>query len=310
MNYNAGDTYYGEFTTRFFAGGVSDADSLPVAIATKNGVDDEAFTLTVVKMDTGRYKITGTIPAYSNNDKVSISVSAVVDSIVEKCVIETFTIGLPDVTLATLQPNYAPAIAGAEMDLVSVPNSTAVTAIQNGLSKSSDDFNSTQKVSIKTQAQDGLATKEEIQTGLSTFDPSSDIVARVTLVDTTTDLTNAPEVVVTATVSAEDIRAALGMVTANLDDQLENIVDEISVLGIGTGPTPKDYYVYVDSQPCAGVLVVMTTDIAGTVKIYSGYTNAAGLITFYPDLPTGTTVYMWCYRGGDNFTNPDTEVIE
>ncbi len=37
------------------------------------------------------------------------------------------------VTLAASQPNYAPAKAGQQMDLVNAPNATAVTAIQNGM---------------------------------------------------------------------------------------------------------------------------------------------------------------------------------
>lgn len=40
-----------------------------------------------------------------------------------------------NVTLAASQPNYAPAKAGDKMDLVDAPNSTAITAIQSGLSK-------------------------------------------------------------------------------------------------------------------------------------------------------------------------------
>lgn len=36
-------------------------------------------------------------------------------------------------TLATSQPNYAPAVAGDQMDLVNAPNATAITAIQAGL---------------------------------------------------------------------------------------------------------------------------------------------------------------------------------
>lgn len=46
--------------------------------------------------------------------------------------LDTLT-GADGVTLATLQPNYAAAKQGDEMDLVDVPNATAVTAIQNGL---------------------------------------------------------------------------------------------------------------------------------------------------------------------------------
>jgi hypothetical protein len=39
------------------------------------------------------------------------------------------------VVLAAAQPNYAPAKAGSQMDLVGAPNTTAITAIQAGLSK-------------------------------------------------------------------------------------------------------------------------------------------------------------------------------
>lgn len=38
------------------------------------------------------------------------------------------TASTPTVTLATLQPNYAPALAGAQMDLIDAPNTTAITA--------------------------------------------------------------------------------------------------------------------------------------------------------------------------------------
>lgn len=41
--------------------------------------------------------------------------------------------GADGAVLATSQPNYAPAVAGDQMDLVDAPNATAVTAIQSGL---------------------------------------------------------------------------------------------------------------------------------------------------------------------------------
>ena len=113
----------------------------------------------------------------------------------------------------------------------------------------------------------------------------------------------------TKSISTTDIRTAIGMSSANLDTQLNNILNEISYIGIGSGPTAKEYYVYVDNLPCADVLVVMTTDALGINKIHRGYTDASGLVTFYPDLSVGTTVYMWCYKTGVDFTNPDTEVI-
>lgn len=80
--------------------------------------------------------------------------------------------------------------------------------------------------------------------------------------------------------------------------------------GIGSGPTPKLYTLTVDGLPCGDTLVVMTTDIAGANPINAGYTNALGQVTFYPDLPVGTTVYLWRYKTGLTFTNPDTEEIQ
>ncbi len=79
--------------------------------------------------------------------------------------------------------------------------------------------------------------------------------------------------------------------------------------GVGTGPTPKTYTITVDGVPCADVLVIMSTDEAGTFPIHSGRTNALGKITFYPDLPAGTKVYLWRYKTGVSFVNPDEEQI-
>lgn len=91
--------------------------------------------------------------------------------------------------------------------------------------------------------------------------------------------------------------------------QLAAIIAAISGLGLGTGPIAHPYIVSVDGIGCADVLVVMTTDLAGNVAIHSGRTNALGTIIFYPDLPAGTTVYLWRYKTGINWSNPDAEVI-
>jgi len=94
MSYKPSDSYYGEFTTQNFNTGVAtDADSLPVATATQNGTDDAAFVLTVTNMDTGRYKVTGTVPAsYSDGDSVQISVAATVSTVSGKAIIDSFVI--------------------------------------------------------------------------------------------------------------------------------------------------------------------------------------------------------------------------
>jgi hypothetical protein len=94
MPYRPGDPYYGEFVTSVFStGAAADADSLPVATANKNGTDDGAFTLTVTKIDTGRYKVTGTIPAgYAVGDVVNVSVAATVATVAGKGVVDSFVL--------------------------------------------------------------------------------------------------------------------------------------------------------------------------------------------------------------------------
>jgi len=78
LGYRPNDAYYKEFTTANpTTQAAADADSLPVATGNHNGLDDIAFVLTVIKLDTGRYKITGTIPSgYVGGDTINVSVAA------------------------------------------------------------------------------------------------------------------------------------------------------------------------------------------------------------------------------------------
>ena len=94
MIYKPNTPYYAEFITSSpNTGGVKNADSLPIAVATKNGTDDSSFSLTVTNIDTGRYKITGNIPAgYVAGDSVQISVSATVDGVADKLVVHNFLV--------------------------------------------------------------------------------------------------------------------------------------------------------------------------------------------------------------------------
>lgn len=89
-----GSAYHGEFTTSNPAtGATATADTLPVAVAHRNGSADAEFVLTVTLYDTGRYLVSGTVPAgYSAGDVVIISVTATVDGVTGKGVIDTFTI--------------------------------------------------------------------------------------------------------------------------------------------------------------------------------------------------------------------------
>lgn len=93
MFYATGQSYCKEFVTSHpTTGAATNADSLPVATANRNGTDDAAFSLTVTNIDAGRYKITGTVPAYSDNDVVNVSVAATVNAIAAKGIVDTFTV--------------------------------------------------------------------------------------------------------------------------------------------------------------------------------------------------------------------------
>ena len=90
---------------------------------------------------------------------------------------------------------------------------------------------------------------------------------------------------------------------------LSKKISEIASSGVGTGPTGKTYTLTVNDAPCADVLVIMSTDILGANPIHHGRTDALGQIIFYPDLPAETTVYLWRYKTGVSFVNPDVEEI-
>jgi len=79
--------------------------------------------------------------------------------------------------------------------------------------------------------------------------------------------------------------------------------------GAGSGPVAHDYTVTVDGVSCADCLVIMSTDSARANPIHRVRTNALGVARFWPDLPAGTKVYLWRYKTGTDFSNPDTEVI-
>jgi hypothetical protein len=134
MGYKPGDTYIGEFTTEDVSGNAADAGSTPTATLVHNGSDDGAVTLTVTHIDTGRYKISGTIPSsgYVSGDKVQILISAAVGSATPKQVIDSFVLDGKRVS------DLHDIANGSQMDLVNAPNATAVTAIQNGLATSAN----------------------------------------------------------------------------------------------------------------------------------------------------------------------------
>jgi hypothetical protein len=90
----AGSNYYSQFSlSNPTTGAAQNADSLPTATATRNGVADAGFVLTVVNSATGLYTVSGVIPSsYATGDWVSISASATVAGVHATAVIETFVV--------------------------------------------------------------------------------------------------------------------------------------------------------------------------------------------------------------------------
>ena len=133
MGYMPNSAYVGEFTTqRFDTGAATDADSLPTVTANKNGTDDATFSaaLTVAKIDTGRYKVTGTVPVtYAAGDVVNISVAATVNSVAGKAVIDSFVVvaAVPKVDVDTIKTQTVTCGAGVTV-LASVGTAATSTA--------------------------------------------------------------------------------------------------------------------------------------------------------------------------------------
>lgn len=216
-------------------------------------------------------------------------------------------------------------------DMAIVETTGIVSA--NVVSQDNIDFGALQKASIKTQAQDGLATVSDVQSGLAT--PTNITAASGVALSTAgiKEIWDFLTVDVTATIAsfanlfktnidakiseagggggldAAGVRAAIGMSSANLDEQLETILLQISALGTGTGPVEKSYYVSANGSPCGDVLVIMSLDAQRESPIHKGMTDATGWVKFYPNVPSGTKVYMWSFKTGVDFNNPDEETV-
>ncbi|MDR3634346.1 MAG: hypothetical protein P4L84_11125 [Isosphaeraceae bacterium] len=152
MSYRPGDAYFSEFTTSNPTTlAAQNADSLPVATANHNGQDDASFVLAVTNLDTGRYKVTGTIPSgYSPGDVVNITVAATVATVAGKLPIDGFV--LDGKRVSDLQ------------DLSAIAAATAVWAA-SGRTLSSFSFSLTTTVGAYSTGQDPIT----LLAGSSTF---------------------------------------------------------------------------------------------------------------------------------------------
>lgn len=93
MGYRPGDAYCKTFATSSSSGALTNADATPSATPNHNGTDDGAFSLTVASLSTGRYKITGTVPAgYSGGDVVNVWVAATIGGVPIGNTVDTFVL--------------------------------------------------------------------------------------------------------------------------------------------------------------------------------------------------------------------------
>ena len=91
-------------------------------------------------------------------------------------------------------------------------------------------------------------------------------------------------------------------------DDLEILIAQLGAYTLGAGGPAQTYTLTVNGVPCEDAYVVMSTDSLMANPIHSGRTNALGRIVFYPNLPVSTTVYIWSFKDGVTFNNPDIEV--
>lgn len=90
---------------------------------------------------------------------------------------------------------------------------------------------------------------------------------------------------------------------------LEYVVKQRNINGV------EFTYTVVDNlaTPIEGVIVSITTDIAGTKVVFSGVTDTFGVLRHadtdeLPFLDPGS-YYFWSQKAGYSFTNPDLEIV-
>lgn len=164
------------------------------------------------------------------------------------------------------------------------------------------------------------------------FDPAADVVAHVTLVDTTTTNTDMVSAAPSAATISDAVwdeliagHAEVGSTGAALSaaggsgDPWSTALPGAYGAGtagylighmdqLGSGAIAWNYTL-TDADtgaPIDGAEVWVSTDSAGANVIASGTTDSSGVVTFMLD---AGTVYVWRKRSGYNFTNPDQETV-
>ena len=149
----------------------------------------------------------------------------------------------------------------------------------------------------------------------SYFDPASDTVARVTLVDTTTTNT---DMVGDATAANQasmithltDIKGASFSASTDTLEQIRNRGDSSWTTGggtVGAGSVSHEVTINVGGSPESGVDVWVSTDSAGS-NVVAGTlsTDAFGKATFNLDVGS---YYLWVQKAETNFSNPTSFTV-
>lgn len=131
MIFQPGDDYCGLFVTSSPSTHAAvDADSLPVATVTRNGVDDGDVSPTVANIDTGRYKVTFTIPVtYAIGDVVHVSVAATVATIDAKGIVDAIVLRLATPSLISPIQGTAASSVGVHQDVEVQQGSSAPAVV-------------------------------------------------------------------------------------------------------------------------------------------------------------------------------------
>lgn len=246
---------------------------------------------------------------------------------------------VPNVTLAATQASYAPAKAGDKMDLIDAPNATALLAVANKVeAEIIDETDSekvltaiTNKIAAVNPDLSGLtllaiasAVRTNLAAELANIDAKISTRSSHSAADVKTAIEAAGSSIASILADTNEVQGELAnggrldlLIDAILEDtgttlpaSLTSIVSTIAAIGVGTAPVAHLYTVTTTGGVyCADCLVIMSTDSAMANPIHKGTTDELGQVTFYPNLPAGTTVYLWKFKSGVNFVNPTTEVI-
>lgn len=320
--YTVGSTIYHVFNTR-------DADSVPITFAGSptigvrkdNGTSTNNSGLTLV-VDSG--SVTGlhslTIDTSQDTDfyvtdheYFAIVTAGTVDStsVVGETVLE-FKLGEVPSNVKKWNSSTLPDVA-TQSDITGLNNISSgdvETAVGTALAS----YDPPTKAELDN-AVSPLATTSDVTTAHSTTDGLINGLNDISVSDVTSALNtydSPTKAELDSAVASLATSSALATIDVNIDSILEDTGTTIPALisGMFSGSGANSWtYTLTDADtglPIGSATVWVTTDADGANIIASGTTDAYGEVTFALD---SGNIYVWRYKVGYNFTNPDTEVV-